>query len=74
MRSLIHKYFHYLLSGLPGVMRPAPHPGPGSEAAKARGFLKERKATVAIEFALIGPALLLLVLGACVFGLTLDNM
>jgi hypothetical protein len=35
-RSLVHKYFRYLLSQ--GVIRRAAHPGPGSGAAKARGF------------------------------------
>jgi Flp pilus assembly protein TadG len=73
MRSLIDKYFRYLLSRLPGVTRRAAHPGPGSEAAKTRGFPKERKAAVAVEFALIMPVLLLMVVGAGVFGIAIDN-
>ncbi len=59
MRSLIHKYFHYLLSPLPGAVRQAAHPGPGSGAATARQFLNERKAMAAVEFAMIGAPLLL---------------
>jgi Flp pilus assembly protein TadG len=59
MRSLIHKYFHYLLSRLPGAMRRAAHPGPGPGAATARQFLNERKAVAAVEFAMIGAPLLL---------------
>ena len=75
MRSLIHKYFRYLLSRIPGAMRRAAHPGPGSGATKARGFFNDRKATVAIEFAFIAPVLLLMVLGvgAGVFGIAIDN-
>jgi Flp pilus assembly protein TadG len=73
MRSLIDKYFRYLLSRLPGVTRRAAHPGPGAEAAKTRGFPKERKATVAIEFAFIAPVLLLMVVGAAVFGIAVNN-
>jgi Flp pilus assembly protein TadG len=73
MRSLIHKYFRYLLSRLPGVMRRAVHPGPGSAAAKARRFPKERKATVAVEFAFIAPVLLVMVLGGAAFGLAWNN-
>jgi Flp pilus assembly protein TadG len=43
-------------------MRRAAHPDPGFEAAKAHGFLKERKAMAAIEFAIIAlPLLLILV-------------
>lgn len=60
MRSLIHKYFRYILSRRP-------------ETAKARGFPNERKATVAIEFAFIAPMLLLAVLGAAVFGIAVNN-
>ncbi|MFZ0494088.1 MAG: TadE/TadG family type IV pilus assembly protein [Methylocella sp.] len=60
MRSLIHKYFRYLLSRRPG-------------AAKTGGFPNARKATVAIEFALIAPMLLLAVLGAAVFGIAVNN-
>jgi Flp pilus assembly protein TadG len=59
MRSLIHKYFRYLLSPLPGAMRLAAHPGPGSRAPAARQFLNERKAMAAVEFAMIGAPLLL---------------
>jgi Flp pilus assembly protein TadG len=59
MRSLIHKYFHYLRSRLPAVTRRAAHPGPRSEAATARQFLNERKAMAAVEFAMIGAPLLL---------------
>lgn len=66
MCSLIHKYFRFLLCR-------ATHPGPGSEAATARGFSKERKATAAVEFAIIMPVLFLLVVGAGVFGIALDN-
>jgi len=73
MRSLIHKYFRYFLSRLPGARRRAAHPGPGSAAAKARGFPKEQKATVAVEFALIGPVLFLAVLGSGVFGIAVNN-
>ena len=54
-------------------MRRAAHPGPGSAAAKARGFPKERQATVAVEFAFIMPVLLLLVVGAAVFGIAINN-
>jgi Flp pilus assembly protein TadG len=61
MRSLIHKYFRYLLSRLPGAMRRAAHPGPGSGATKARQFLNERKAMAAVEFAIIGAPLLLMI-------------
>src|SRR5580704_774593 len=60
MCSLIHKYFRYLLSRLPGAMRRAVHPGPRSEAATARQFLNERKAMAAVEFAIIGAPLLLM--------------
>ena len=60
MHQLIHKHFTYLLSRLP-------------VAAKARGFPKERKATVAVEFALIGPVLFMLVVGAGVFGIAINN-
>lgn len=73
MRSLIHKYFRYFLSRLPGAIRRAAHPGPGSAAAKARGFPKEQKATVAVEFAFIAPVLLLLVVGAGAFGIATNN-
>jgi Flp pilus assembly protein TadG len=77
MRSLIHKYFHYILSRRPGAMRRAAYPGPASGATKARGFLRgfpsERKATVAVEFAMLAPALLLLVVGAAAFGIAMDN-
>lgn len=73
MRSLIHRYFGYLLSRLTGVIRRDTHPGRGSSAAKARGFAKERKATVAVEFAFIAPLLLLLVLGAAVFGIAINQ-
>jgi Flp pilus assembly protein TadG len=61
MRSLIHKYFRYLLSRLPGAMRRAAHPGPGSGAATARQFVNERKAVAAVEFAIIGAPLLLMI-------------
>jgi Flp pilus assembly protein TadG len=60
MRSLIHKYFRYLLSRLPGAMRRAAHPGPGSGVTNARRFLTERKAMAAVEFAIIGAPLLLM--------------
>src|ERR1700730_5482685 len=60
MRSLIHKYFHYLLSRPPGLTGRAAHPGPRSEAETARQFLNERKAMAAVEFAIIGAPLLLM--------------
>ncbi len=41
-------------------MRRAAHPGPGSAATKARQFLNERKAMAAVEFAIIGAPLLLM--------------
>jgi Flp pilus assembly protein TadG len=58
-------------------MRRAAYPGPASGATKARGFLRGfpsgRKATVAVEFAMLAPALLVLVLGAAAFGIAMDN-
>jgi Flp pilus assembly protein TadG len=57
MRSLIRKYFRYLLSGLPRVMRRDAHPGPGSEAARARGFSGDRSGVVAVIVALAMPVL-----------------
>ena len=57
MPSLIRKYFRYLLSGLPRVMRRAAPPGPGSEAAKAHGFSGDRSGVVAVLVALALPVL-----------------
>jgi Flp pilus assembly protein TadG len=57
MRSLIHQYFRYLLSGLPRVMRRAVHSGPGSEAARARGFSGDRSGVVAVLVGLAMPVL-----------------
>jgi hypothetical protein len=41
-------------------MRRAAHSGPGSGATKARQFVNERKAMAAVEFAIIGAPLLLM--------------
>jgi hypothetical protein len=42
-------------------MRRAAHPSPGSGTTKARQFLNERKAVAAVEFAIIGAPLLLMI-------------
>ncbi|MGA7386169.1 MAG: pilus assembly protein TadG-related protein [Methylocella sp.] len=58
MCSLIHKYFCYLLSRLPGATRRAAHLGPRFEAAKARGFSGDRSGVVIVLVALAMPVLL----------------
>ncbi len=60
MIQIVHKYVYYMLSRIPG-------------AAKIHGFRKQRIAAVAVEFALIGPVLFLLVLGASAFGIATNN-
>lgn len=60
MRSLIHKHFHYLLSGLRGSTRRGAHPWLGSGGApapSARGFFDERSGVVAVLVALAMPVL-----------------
>jgi len=61
MYSSIHKYFRYFLSRPRGLKRLAAHHGPGPRAAAARQFLNERKAMAAVEFAIIGAPLLLMI-------------
>src|ERR1700737_2465580 len=41
--------------------------------ARRRGVVRARAGTAAVEFALVAPMLLLLVLGMCQFGLTLNQ-
>jgi Flp pilus assembly protein TadG len=64
MRSFNYKHFHRLFYRLAGRVRPEIDLRLGYEAPPMRnlhGFLKERKAMVAIEFAFVGPALLFMI-------------
>lgn len=82
MRSLIHKYFRYILFGSRGFFG-----GPSGVLAvlvalamqvlaKTMGWARaahDAKGAVAVEFALIGPVLLLAMVGMFVFGVALNN-
>lgn len=82
MRSLIHKYFRYLLScprGFCGSQRPSlavrvaiATPVLAKTTGRARA-VRAASGTVAVEFALIGPVLLLAMVGMFVFGVALNN-
>jgi Flp pilus assembly protein TadG len=64
MHSVIYRHFRNLFSRLAGLHRHGPDPCLGSKDAltrNGRGFLKERKAAVAVEFAMVAvPAVLTL--------------
>ena len=52
----IRKHYDYLLSGLRGLRRPAPHPGSGA-APSLRGFSGDRSGVVVVLVALALPVL-----------------
>ena len=65
MRSLIYKYIRNLCSQIASLNRQGTDPCFGFVATQprnARGFLKERKAAVAVELAIIGAPFLLMIL------------
>ncbi len=86
MRSLIHKHCRYLLSwprgffggqsrGLAGLAALA-LPDLVRILAKTMGrawTVRDAKGAVAVEFAIIGPVLLLMLVGMLVFGVALNN-
>src|ERR1700730_10832724 len=57
MRSFIYRRYDYLLSGLRGLNRPAPHPG-AAPAPSACGFFGDRSGVVVVLVALAMPVLL----------------
>jgi Flp pilus assembly protein TadG len=73
------KAYRCLISRLPGWQEPRSHPMMRIGAPRPRSIGRRRKfetdrtGTAAIEFALIAPILLLLVLGMCQFGITLNQ-
>jgi Flp pilus assembly protein TadG len=71
MCTSIHKYCCYLLSWPRGLPRRSARRGSG--ATKARRFLNERKATAAVEFAIIGAPLLLTIVEVFQSGLFVYN-
>ena len=86
MRSLFHKYCRYLLSwprgvsgdrrGVVAVLAALAMPVLAKILAKTMGrarAVRPASGTVAVEFALIGPVLLLAMVGMFVFGIALNN-
>ena len=65
MPSVIYRHFRNLFSVLGGLRHQGTDSRLGSKESllrNARGFLKERKAAVAVEFAMVGAPLLLIIL------------
>jgi Flp pilus assembly protein TadG len=74
MRSFIEKHFRYLLFWPRGlvVLGPLARPVLAKTLGRVRAA-RDAKGVVAVEFALIAPVLLLLMVGMFVFGVALNN-